>query len=254
MGVKLIRSGISAVVSFIWASTGTSVTKPFVSFMLGVADSNIYKTVRGVLNVVGKDVANGLSYSNGILELSDGTNRRPDPESLTMRGTPVFHFDAANAYLSIGSATNEGDFSIMNGLSSSQGGASGEEQPVPRIWLTGQTNQAKGQIGHMNVMDDDGRLRIVLNGNEPAMELLNSKGVASVRLDGESGDILLTGADCAELFRAGTPDLAAGEVVCSSEEEPGSVIRSSHPNDRKVVGVVSGAGSLKPGVLLGGAI
>ena len=104
LGVKLIRGGLSSIVSSIWATTGTSATGPLVSFMLGQAHSNIYKTVRGVMNVVGKGVANGLSYAEGILELSDGTNRKWDISTLTMRGTPVLHFDAAKAYRSIGMA------------------------------------------------------------------------------------------------------------------------------------------------------
>lgn len=247
LGVKLIRGGLSSVVSSIWASTGTSATGPLVSFMLGLADSNIYKTVHGVVNVVGKGVANGLSYAEGILELSDGTNRKWDISTLTMRGTPVLHFDAANAYLSIGSATNEGDLSIMNGLSGSP-----DSPRVARIWLTGQTSTAKEQIGHINVMDDNGVLRIVLNGNEPALEFRDAKGKATVRLDGAKGDILLTGGDCAELFVAGSAGLLAGEVVCASEAEPGSVVQSSRSCDSKVLGVVCGAGDLKPGVLLGG--
>jgi hypothetical protein len=73
---------------------------------------------------------------------------------------------------------------------------------------------------------------------------------ASIFLDGNAGDIILQNADCAEEF-----DVAADVTV-----EPGTVMviddegrmrPSSTSYDRRVAGVVSGAGSLKPGIVLG---
>jgi hypothetical protein len=63
------------------------------------------------------------------------------------------------------------------------------------------------------------------------------------------GDILLTAADCAEQF----------DVVGGSATEPGSVVvidvdgalrQSSEPYDTKVAGVISGAGTYRPGIIL----
>jgi hypothetical protein len=63
------------------------------------------------------------------------------------------------------------------------------------------------------------------------------------------GDILLTGADCAEQF----------DIIGASETEPGSVVvidrdgalrQSSEPYDTKVAGVISGAGTYRPGIVL----
>jgi len=71
-----------------------------------------------------------------------------------------------------------------------------------------------------------------------------------VTIDGESGDIILTNAYCAEEF----------EVIENEKIEPGMVMAlndsgqlqpSISPYDKRVVGVVSGAGNLQPGLILG---
>ena len=72
---------------------------------------------------------------------------------------------------------------------------------------------------------------------------------ASIHLNGQTGDIILQNADCAEEF-----DISESEQI-----EPGSVMvldrtgtlrQCTDPYDRKVAGVVSGAGNFKPGLLL----
>jgi len=79
---------------------------------------------------------------------------------------------------------------------------------------------------------------------------LNKKFAAEFRGDVKvEGDILLTAADCAEQF----------DVVGGSATEPGSVVvidgdgalrQSSEPYDTKVAGVISGAGTYRPGIIL----
>jgi hypothetical protein len=65
----------------------------------------------------------------------------------------------------------------------------------------------------------------------------------------EGGDILLAGADCAEQF----------DVVAVNATEPGSVLvidedgalrESNVPYDTKVAGVIAGAGTYRPGIIL----
>ncbi|MFE0463739.1 hypothetical protein ACFW1A_31250 [Kitasatospora sp. NPDC058965] len=65
------------------------------------------------------------------------------------------------------------------------------------------------------------------------------------------GDIFLPGADCAELFTAAdTADarIEPGDVVVIDRD--GALRRSDGPYDKRVAGVVSGAGAFRPGVLL----
>jgi hypothetical protein len=66
-----------------------------------------------------------------------------------------------------------------------------------------------------------------------------------------TGDVLLTGADCAENFEVGASALEAGSVVVI--DEAGVLRESTEPYDRKVAGVVSGAGSYRPALLLDSA-
>jgi len=64
-----------------------------------------------------------------------------------------------------------------------------------------------------------------------------------------SGDVVLTGADCAEEFDiAEAEDIEPGTVLVLDQE--GVLHRSQHAYDKRVAGVVSGAGDYKPGVIL----
>jgi hypothetical protein len=64
-----------------------------------------------------------------------------------------------------------------------------------------------------------------------------------------SGDIFLTGADCAEQFDvAGIDPIGEGSLVCT--DEFGALIESCCEYDHKVVGVVAGAGKYRPGIVL----
>jgi hypothetical protein len=64
-----------------------------------------------------------------------------------------------------------------------------------------------------------------------------------------TGDIRLTNADCAEDFTIGSQAaIEAGTVMVLGEE--GALLPSQRPYDKRVVGVVSGAGNYKPGIVL----
>jgi hypothetical protein len=63
------------------------------------------------------------------------------------------------------------------------------------------------------------------------------------------GDIFLPGADCAEHFDFRDPEhIEAGDVVVINRE--GTLEQSSTAYDKKVAGVVSGAGKYRPGIVL----
>jgi hypothetical protein len=63
------------------------------------------------------------------------------------------------------------------------------------------------------------------------------------------GDIVLPGADCAEDFDiSGTDEIEPGTVVVLDAN--GGVATTCEPYDRKVAGVISGAGGLRPGLTL----
>lgn len=87
-------------------------------------------------------------------------------------------------------------------------------------------------------------------GQAGSINVTNSSGHNTIVLNGQDGDIILQNADCAEEF----------DLVESELPEPGSVMvlddeaklrQSECPYDKKVAGVVSGAGDYRPGIVLG---
>jgi hypothetical protein len=72
---------------------------------------------------------------------------------------------------------------------------------------------------------------------------------ASIHLNGDTGDIILRNADCAEDFDlAPSIDVAPGAVVVLDDD--GHVRPCSVAYDHRVAGVVSGAGGYRPGLVL----
>ena len=80
----------------------------------------------------------------------------------------------------------------------------------------------------------------------------NDKGGLAAYFEGNvtvTGDINLAGADCAEQFDiAGAETIEAGNVVVIDQE--GALRRSQNAYDKKVAGVISGAGEYRPGLVL----
>ena len=73
---------------------------------------------------------------------------------------------------------------------------------------------------------------------------------ATIHLDADAGDIRLSGADCSERFRVAGGQVEPGTVLVAGTEDELMPSRAAY--DRRVAGVVSGAGDLKPGIVLGG--
>ncbi|MGR8932201.1 MAG: hypothetical protein ACU836_16345 [Gammaproteobacteria bacterium] len=98
-----------------------------------------------------------------------------------------------------------------------------------------------GTTGSLVTFQDNGNVGI---GTTAPTEKLEVNGSIKV-----SGDILLANADCAEDFTIGT-DLAVepGTVMIVGAE--GALFPCSQAYDKKVAGVVSGAGDYKPGIVL----
>jgi hypothetical protein len=89
------------------------------------------------------------------------------------------------------------------------------------------------------------------------VHVLDGFGKDSILLDGSSGnincngDIKLSGADCAELFDidpAETSTVEPGTVLVIGDE--GALRPCDRPADRRVAGIVSGAGGFRPGLIL----
>jgi len=85
---------------------------------------------------------------------------------------------------------------------------------------------------------------LILKGNQQS---------SGMKIEGDlevTGDVRLVNADCAEEFEvADSEAIDAGTVMVIDGE--GAVRQSTQAYDRCVAGVVSGAGSFKPGIILG---
>jgi hypothetical protein len=100
-----------------------------------------------------------------------------------------------------------------------------------------------------------GNLRLGGNGADGDVLLFatdadrNNPAAASIHLDGQSGDIILRNADCAEEFEVADAEaIEAGSIVSLADD--GKLQLARHPYDRKVAGIVSGAGDSRPGIVL----
>lgn len=79
---------------------------------------------------------------------------------------------------------------------------------------------------------------------------LRKEGETTIKLDGRAGDIILNNADCAEDFELmDDEDVGPGSVMVIDEE--GKLRQSIEVYDKRVAGVISGAGGIKPGIILG---
>ena len=181
--------------------------------------------------------AEGLA---GSLDVHDASNRQ------------VLNFTASNAVLTIGAAGNEGDIEIRDGEGRNVLAFNGENATLD-IGATGNEGDiivrdaAGTQVFHVDggsaIVDVGG------NGQDGDVRVFDENGTLRIHLDGESGDIKLFGADCAENFAVADADrVEAGTVLVI--EDSGRLCESCAPYDRRVAGVVSGAGTYAPGLVL----
>lgn len=160
------------------------------------------------------------------------------------QGVNTIRFDGAKADLFAGGGGQDGTVIVRNGAG------------ADKIHLDGKT-------GALIVRNSNGdevvRLDSFLSPSPDPDEfasyeggrivLKSFNGLDTIVLDGTLGDIALKNADCAEDF----------DVSQSAKVEPGTVVvideesrlqPSLKPYDKKVAGVISGAGNCKPGLVL----
>lgn len=205
----------------------------------------------------------GADGNEGDIIVRDGSGRQ------------VFRFDSHTAALYLGAEGNEGDIIIRNTAGDDTFRVDGNEgdifvkrkiDGVLREVMKFDASHAalyvgsEGNEGDIIVRDGAGRtvfhfdshyaaLYVGADGNEGDVIVRDGAGNERIRLDGNTGDIRLQGADCAEEF----------EVVDSSAIDPGTVLvidddghlhPCEKPYDRRVAGVVSGGNNSNPGIIL----
>jgi hypothetical protein len=124
-----------------------------------------------------------------------------------------------------------------------------------------------GGAGYLSIRNTNGSSRIVLDGQYSygggQVFVYNSAGSSRIQLWGQDSggdgrvvcDVLQIngGSDLSEQFdvKAFRETLTPGAIVCIDPENPGKLVESSKPYDRTVAGVLSGAGGVKPGMMMG---
>jgi len=120
------------------------------------------------------------------------------------------------------------------------------------VGVTGESTSNEGVLGisqtGVGVHGKGGRLAGFFEGHVQVTGDFRGARVIAENVDC-SGDVRLVNADCAEEFNVAGLDLAEpGSVMVLNDA--GELAVSSHAFDRRVAGVVSGAGVYKPGIIL----
>jgi hypothetical protein len=164
--------------------------------------------------------------------------------------------DGANGDVWLGGKNASGDLMLYH---------TDEQQNRDSAKATIRLNGGAGQIvmraatGEDRILVDASKGDVWLGGKDVSGDIMlfhedeednRNSAKATVRLNGGSGDVVLRNADCAEDFDiAGEAAVEPGTVMVIDAD--GRLSACSRPYDRCVAGVVSGAGDLKPGIVLG---
>ena len=101
----------------------------------------------------------------------------------------------------------------------------------------------------VHLRSTDALVRVGGNGVDGEVRLVDKSNNKKISILASSGDIVLENADCAEDFdTAGSLPVEPGSTLVLDSE--GRVRESQEEYDRRVVGVVSGAGALRPAIVL----
>lgn len=173
----------------------------------------------------------GSGTVGGSMRLSPSSERVPS--GLTPTATIAFDADFATARI---------------------GGASGS--PIDgrldlsdRFGLDAIRLETSGDIINARFGGNQGN-EATVNTRSGNVEVRNSANQTTILLNGETGDGVFQGADCAEDF----------EIALDVEAIPGTVMvlgtdgklrPSTEPYDKRVAGIIAGAGDLRPGIILG---
>lgn len=161
------------------------------------------------------------------------------------QGREVFTFDSQFAVLDLGAVGNEGDLRLRGDDGEAKIHLDGGRQ------LVNITNAAGVTVFRFDAEHSVLDLGPSLGGAgaEADLRIYGADGQAKIHLDGDTGDIRLIGADCAEEFdfdESGTADPGSVMTIGAA----GRLTSCTQAYDRKVAGVVSGAGAYHSGIVM----
>ena len=168
-------------------------------------------------------------------------------------------------YVSVRS-TNSGSRVVLDGYSTAAGGEISvfDTDGTETVEILGAESGTEG--GQITLRAADGTATIQLDGDVGGtgggyLRLYKGDGTATITMQADlNGDGRITtqelqitgGSDLSEQFDiAATAPPQSGMVVCIDPAHPGQLQPSTRAYDRTVAGVISGAGGVKPGMLMG---
>ena len=202
----------------------------------------------------------GVSDATGVVGESGGQG--DGVAGTSQSGTGVFgegtrygvHGKSGSGSAVFGEQTADGDG--VTGLSQTGTGVFGEGE---QHGVHGKSGKGRAVLGE-NTAGGDGVAGISSSGTGVAAISDTGTALYASSTSGRAGyfhghievtgEIRMLGADCAEEFTA-PEGVAAGSVMVI--DQAGGLAVSSGPYDRRVAGVVAGAGSYKPALILDGA-
>lgn len=203
-----------------------------------IKDANGNRTI--FLNGDTANAAFGTSGNAGAVFIKDDS------------GENAIVLNGATANVALGRDGNAGDLFLKD--------ESGENAIVLNGAKANVTLGRDGNGGDLFLKDDSGGDAIVLrgttgnigvgrNGRAGNVFVKNDEGENTIHMSGQTGDILIQNADCAEQFDVlDEAELEPGDVMIIGEE--GGLLRSYQAYDRRVAGIISGAGNYRPGIVL----
>jgi hypothetical protein len=182
-----------------------------------------------------------LGGNEGVLELRDAKQQ----STIALRAV-----QGNDASIAVGGSKRSGWIVVRNDADKDAAFLTGHEG-AGTLELRDKTGntvislKGDGAAGFFGGLGSDGDL-IVL----PKEATAQDASQASVAIRGHSGDIVLRNADCAEEFDVEDATGVEGGTVLVLNDRGGLCV-AHQPYDRRVAGVVSGAGGLRPGIVLG---
>jgi hypothetical protein len=182
-----------------------------------------------------------LGGNEGVLELRDATQQT----TIALRAV-----QGSDASIAVGGSKRSGWIVVRNDADKDAAYLTGHDGDG-RLELRDKTGKTVillkgyGASGWFGGLGSDGDL-VVLPKEATAQETAQ----ASVWIRGDNGDIVLRNADCAEEFDVEDAAGVGGGAVLVLNDRGGLCV-AHRPYDRRVAGVVSGAGGLRPGIVLG---
>ncbi len=195
----------------------------------------------------------GLDSNGGIVRTRDESDNT----------TSLLGSDTAGGFLRL----YQGDGAegvVLDGDAGGSGSVSlHDANGTATIKLIGEQPGASG--GRIEMTQGNGALTVILDGEVGAggggyLQLRNATGAGTITLDSDSaGDGRVTtqvleitgGSDFSENFDIRSGDAQPGMLVRIDPAHPGELAVSDRAYDRTVAGVVSGAGGVKPGLMMG---